>query len=264
MRHAVSAPDSAFDLPAAFAPHPIRRSEPAISKPALLAIAHGSRDPRHAAALHGLLDAVQRARPGLLAELAFLDLCAPDVTDAFARLAASGAENIAVVPLFLSHGYHVGHDIPAVTEQAERALRHTSARTHTHASPHTHTPSLAVAAPIGPDPLLMDAVERRLAEQGVRTTDPGLEIAIASATSPAARDLINVLRQQGAARVAVAAYFLAPGLLYDRARADALAAGVPIAAPLTTPGDEPPAELVRLVLERYAQVTVHEPELAAA
>lgn len=233
-------------------------------RPALLAIAHGSRDPRHAAALHGLLDAVRRARPGLLAELGFLDLCGPDVPDALARLAASGAEDVAVVPLFLNHGYHVGHDIPAVTERALRelrTLRHTPARTHTHA------PSLAIAAPLGPDPLLRDALNRRLTDQGVHTGDPDLQLAVASATSAAAADMIKTLREQGAARIAVAAYFLAPGLLYDRARADALAARVPIAEPLTTPDDEPPAELVRLVLERYSQANAGrrpEPALAAA
>jgi len=229
---------------------------------ALLAIAHGSRDPRHAAALRRLLDAVQRARPGLIAELAFLDLCAPNVTDAFARLAASGVEEVAVVPLFLSHGYHVGHDIPAVTEQAQRALLDASADSPAHSQP--PAPALAVATPIGPDPLLTDAVERRLVEQGVRTTDPGLELAVVSATSPAAGELINALRERGAADIALAAYFLAPGLLYDRARADAAAAGVPIADPLATPDDEPPAELVRLVLERYEQATFRQPALAAA
>lgn len=237
--------------------------EPKAGKPALLAIAHGSRDPRHPAALRRLLDAVQRTCPGLRAELAFLDLCGPNVPDALASLVASGAEDVAVLPLFLGHGYHVGHDIPAVTEQARRALSRASAP-HARSHSHSHSPSLTVAAPLGPDPLLMDAAERRLREQGVRTGDPDLKLAVASATSSPAGDLIKALQEQGAARVAVAAYFLAPGLLYDRARAEALAAGVPIAAPLTTPDDEPPAELVRLVLERYVQATTRKPELAAA
>jgi sirohydrochlorin ferrochelatase len=216
---------------------------------ALLAIAHGSRDPRHAAALHRLLDAVRRACPGLLAELGFLDLCGPDVTTALARLVASGADDVAVVPLFLNRGYHVGHDIPAVTERARLALR--------------HAPSLGVAAPLGPDRLLTDAVERRLRERGVQAADPRVRLAEVSATSTPAAEMIRDLREQGAARIAVAAYFLAPGLLYDRALADAQAARVPIAAPLTTPDDEPPAELVRLVLARYAQAVVREPTLAA-
>lgn len=223
-------------------------NRPAVTvKPALLAVAHGSRDPRHAAALHRLLDAVRRARPGLSAQLGFLDLCGPDVPTAFARLAAAGAEDVAVVPLFLNHGYHVGHDIPAVTERARLAL--------------PHAPSLGVAAPLGPDPLLADAVERRLREQGVRATDPDVHLVVASATSAATGDMIEDLRSRGAARIAVAAHFLAPGLLYDRARADAQAANVPIAEPLTTPDDEPPAELVRLVLARYAQATVRQPVL---
>ncbi len=219
-------------------------------RPALLAIAHGSRDPRHAAALRVLLRAVRDAYPGLPAELGFLDLCGPDVPTALARLAAAGAEDVAVVPWFLNHGYHVGHDIPAVTQSARGALR--------------QPVSLRVAPPLGPDTLLMDAVERRLNEQGVHSADADLRLATASATSAPAADMIRDLREQGAKRIAVAAYFLAPGLLYDRARADALAAGVPIAAPLTTPDDEPPAELVRLVLARYAQATVREPALVAA
>jgi sirohydrochlorin ferrochelatase len=216
---------------------------------ALLAIAHGSRDPRHAAALHRLLDAVRQACPDLLTELGFLDLCGPDVTTALARLAESGADDVAVVPLFLNRGYHVGHDIPAVTERARRALR--------------KAPSLRVAGPLGPDPLLTDAVEQRLRESGVQTADPRLRLAEVSATSAPAADMIRELREQGATQIAVAAYFLAPGLLYDRAIAQAQAAHVPIAAPLTTPDDEPPAELVRLVLARYAQAVVREPTLAA-
>lgn len=218
-------------------------------KPALLAVAHGSRDPRHAAALRLLLDAVRRACPGLLAELGFLGLCTPDVPEALVRLAASGAEDVAVVPLFLNHGYHVSHDIPAVTDQARRALR--------------RAPSLTVAAPLGPDPLLTDAVNRRLHEQGVNTDDPRLHLVPASATSLPTADMIKTLRAQGTPRIAVAAHFLAPGLLYDRARADALAARLPIAKPLTTPDDEPPTELVRLVLTRYAQATAHKPIDAA-
>lgn len=242
---------SSRPLPAAY-----RRllNRPAVTvRPALLAIAHGSRDPRHSAALHRLLDAVRRARPGLSAQLGFLDLCGPDVPTAFARLAASGAEDVAVVPLFLSHGYHVGHDIPAVTEQARLALGHAA-------------PSIGVAAPLGPDPLLEDAVKRRLREQGVRTADPDVRLIVTSATSAATGDMIEELRRQNTdtARIAVASYFLAPGLLYDRARADALAANVPIAAPMTTPDDEPPTELVRLVLARYAQATVRQPVLAGA
>jgi sirohydrochlorin ferrochelatase len=215
-----------------------------VTRPALLAVAHGSRDPRHAASLRGLLAAVCRARPGLRAELGFLDLCGPDVPTALARLVAAAHEDtrrVVVLPLFLSHGYHVGHDIPAVTAQARRVLR--------------RPPALLVADPLGPDPLLDAAMRRRLGEQGPDYADSDLDVVVASATIAPTEttNAIRALRSAGASRIAVASYFLAPGLLYDRVRADALAARVPIAAPLTTPDSEPPAELVQLVLERYAQ-----------
>lgn len=228
-----------------------------VSRPALLAVAHGSRDPRHAAALQRLLAAVRRARPQLRAELGFLDLCGPDVPTALARLVAAEHEDtrrVVVLPLFLSHGYHVGHDIPAVTAQARRALR--------------RPPALTVADPLGPDPLLDAAMRRRLREQDECRADSDLGVVTASATIAPAETMsaIKTLRSRGVSRVAVASYFLAPGLLYDRVRADVLAARVPIAAPLATPDSEPPAELVQLVLERYAQAaeTRPAPSLLAA
>lgn len=218
-----------------------------LTQPALLAVAHGSRDPRHAVALHGLLAAVRRHRPGLRAELGFLDLCGPDVPAALGRLVESGGEDragvteVIVLPLFLGHGYHVGHDVPAVTARARRAVR--------------RAPLLTGADPLGPDPLLDVAMRSRLRDAGVRNLGDGLDLVVASATAApgTTANAIRDLRARGAARIAVASYFLAPGLLYDRARADALAARVPIAAPLTTPDGEPPAALVRLVLTRYAQ-----------
>ncbi|MBS2963099.1 hypothetical protein KGA66_08590 [Actinocrinis puniceicyclus] len=225
--------------------------------PALLAIAHGSRDPRHAAALAGLLDAVRRGRPGLRTALGFLDLSRPRVPDALASLLsehedAGGVTRVVALPLFLGHGYHVGHDVPAVTARAGDALR--------------RPVRLIVAPPLGPDPLLDRALAYRLREQGVHADDPELGLVVASATAAprATLDAIAALRARGTARIAVASRFLAPGLLYDRVRADVLAAAVPIAAPLATPDDEPPADLVRLLLERYAQAVSRKPAPAPA
>jgi sirohydrochlorin ferrochelatase len=75
--------------------------------------------------------------------------------------------------------------------------------------------------------------------------------AYASAASPTAGAAVERLRAAGRARVGVAAYFLAPGLLYDVAMTSALAAGaVATAGPL---GDAP--ELVRLVQSRVHTAT---------
>ncbi len=216
---------------------------------ALLAVGHGSRDPRHAASLHGLLDAVRRARPGVRTQLAFLDLSAPDVTAALARLAEAGARQVTVVPLFLGRGYHVRHDIPAVTARAVRALGSRRA------------PQLTIARQLGPDALVNAALEHRLREHGIDPGAPDLSILRISATTHSPADVIAeaLRRGSGAQRIAVASHFLAPGLLHDRVIAVAKAAGVPVSAPLAVPDREPPAELVRLLLDRFAEgASVHE------
>jgi sirohydrochlorin ferrochelatase len=72
--------------------------------------------------------------------------------------------------------------------------------------------------------------------------------AYASADPPTAGEAVARLRAAGARRVVVAAYFLAPGRLYEVAARSARAAGaVAVAAPL---GDA--TELARLVLTRVA------------
>ncbi|MBM0239929.1 hypothetical protein JNW88_27540, partial [Micromonospora sp. ATA32] len=71
-------------------------------------------------------------------------------------------------------------------------------------------------------------------------------VAYASAAPPAAGTAVARLRARGARRVAVSAYFLAPGLFHDAVSAAARDAGaLAVAAPLT---DAP--ELAELVLRR--------------
>lgn len=240
----------------------------AAEPPALLGIGHGSRDPRHAASLRRLATAVGYARPDVRVDVGFLDLCGPDVATALGALTASGARSVVVLPLFLTHGYHVRHDVPRAVADALAGVRR-----------RRDLPKTVISEPLGPDPLLSGAMDTRLREAGVWPTDPDLGLVVASAGSsdaaavaqaesvvrswgtavnayasaaaPTTAQAIAHLRSRGMADVAVASYFLAPGRLPDRVRADALAAGVPIAAPLTMPDAEPPAELVRLVLARY-------------
>jgi sirohydrochlorin ferrochelatase len=83
----------------------------------------------------------------------------------------------------------------------------------------------------------------------------------ASGAGPGTGAAVAALAGGGAQRIAVAGYFLAPGLLFDRAVHQALAAGaIRAAAPL---GDAP--ELVDLVLARAtAAPCVTEPESLVA
>ncbi|MGA6153091.1 sirohydrochlorin chelatase [Stenotrophomonas sp. NPDC087984] len=250
-----------------------------MSAPTLLIIAHGSRDPRHAATVDALRARVRSLRPGLRVEAAFLEFNAPRVPQVLARLAAEDATEVIALPLLLTRAFHAKTDIPAVLREA--TARH---------------PRLSVrqAAVLGPSPLLMDALERRLHEAGLRpadrpstgvvlasagSTDPeaiaviaeiarewrhtgwcAVRPAFASASLPRTEDAVRALRAAGVARVAVAPYVIAPGRLPDRIASGAEAAGADLLAPVLGPAPE----LARLLLTRYDEARTAPPALLTA
>jgi sirohydrochlorin ferrochelatase len=73
-----------------------RRPEP----PALVLVAHGSRDPRTLNTVHRLLDQVREQRPGLPVHLGHIELNEPLLPDTLASL---GTAEAVLVPLLLSH-----------------------------------------------------------------------------------------------------------------------------------------------------------------
>ncbi|MBK0868259.1 MULTISPECIES: sirohydrochlorin chelatase [unclassified Saccharopolyspora] len=237
--------------------------------PALVAVAHGSRDPRSARTVHALLDVVRAQRPDLDVRTAFLDLSAPRVGDVLASVHADGHQQAVLVPLLLGSAFHARVDVPAtVTEAAQRFPK---LRVHT-------------ADVLGPDHRLDAAAWRRLAETGADAEDSGLGVVLAgvgSAHAPANRLVAQVaerraertswagaraafataadpdvptavadLHARGARRIAVAFWFLAPGLLTDRVVTSARehARDPLIAEPMA---DAP--EVAELVLARYAE-----------
>ncbi|MDT9690193.1 sirohydrochlorin chelatase [Streptomyces sp. P9(2023)] len=115
----------------------------------LLVVAHGSRDPRHAATVHALVRQARSLRPGLRVETAFLDFNLPSVAGVLDRLASEGVRDVVALPLLLTRAFHAKSDIPAVLREAPPALR------------------IRQAQVLGPSPLLIAAVERRLYEAGL-------------------------------------------------------------------------------------------------
>ena len=83
-----------------------------MTAPALIALAHGSRDRRSAATVTALVDEVRTMRPDLRIEPAFLDLSKPSFSTVVTKLVRAGFEEIVVVPLLLTEAYHAKVDVP--------------------------------------------------------------------------------------------------------------------------------------------------------
>jgi sirohydrochlorin ferrochelatase len=248
-------------------------------RPALIAVAHGSKDPRAAAMIGELISRVRsRAATRDLAELdvraAFLDHSAPSLPQALGALGALGsvadAADCVVVPLLLTAAYHSKTDIPArlaAGVPAGLAARY--------------------AGTLGPHPLLLTALERRLAEAGpvltagdrrktsvvlaaAGSSDPGANATVAalaarwqarggwrrvvpayaSAAGPSPGEAVRALRASAAdGRVVVASYLLAPGYFADKVRDAALDAGADVVSAVL--GAAP--EVADVILDRYQE-----------
>ncbi|MFD5375710.1 sirohydrochlorin chelatase [Streptomyces griseoincarnatus] len=230
-------------------------------RPVLLVVAHGSRDPRHAATVHDLVRRVRAQRPGLRVETGFLDFNVPSVGAVLESLDAEGVRDVVALPLLLTRAFHAKADIPAVLSEAPPRLR------------------IRQADVLGPSPLLLTALERRLYEAGLTPADKSstgvvlasagssdpeaiaviadvarewrhtgwcaVRPAFASASLPRTEDAVRDLRELGCARVAVAPYVLAPGRLPDRIARGASEADV-LAHVLG-----PAPEVAQVLLDRY-------------
>lgn len=225
---------------------------------ALVAVAHGSRDPRSAATISALVDRVRWLRPDLDVRLAFLDLCAPRLDAVLATVPRA-----VVVPLLLGRAFHATVDVPGAVARAVAAQ-----------------PGLdvTVADVLGPDLRLEAAALRRLAEAGVSPADAGFGVVLAAAGSqqapsnaavaavahrleqrtrwhvvpafacasrPTVPDAIATLQTSGAQRIAVASWFLAPGLLPNKVLREARDTAL-LAAPL---GADP--AVAEVIADRY-------------
>ena len=220
-----------------------------VADPALVALGHGSRDPRAAETTELLLDAVRSRLPSVAVTAAYLDHAPPSLADVVATLRGPAV----VVPLLLATGYHVGSDVPADVEQA----RATGAE-------------LRLAEPLGPDDLVVDA----LVDRARAVLSPGVGIVLLSATGSARQsandEVADVAARLGqrlgvptravfvsageprlpdalarAADAVVVPYLLAPGRILDAVER-ACATTVPVAPVL---GHHP--AIAELVVRRY-------------
>lgn len=260
-----------------------------VACPPLVAVAHGSTDPGAGSAIADLISltrarAAARGWPGLDARAAFLDHARPSAGQVLGALAggarshgapdrpapddATGTHPVVVLPLLLTAAYHSGTDLPAALREAQAA------------SPWL---TISYGEPLGPHPALWRALDRRLAEAGedaradrtavvlasAGSSQPTANAAVArmaadwqrargwravvpayaSAAAPGPGQAVAALLRDGATRVVVATYLLAPGRFADRIRDASLAAG---AAAVSSPLGAVP-EVADVLLQRYAE-----------
>ncbi|CAM3028479.1 sirohydrochlorin chelatase [Mycobacterium simiae] len=213
-------------------------------KPALVLTAHGSKDPRSAANARAVAEAVSRRRPDLQVRLAFLDHDSPSLVDVLGALDRPAV----VTPLLLANAYHARVDIPA--QIANCGVM----------------PRIRQAPVLGEDDRLVSVLRERVTQLGLSRLDDGLgvlvaaigtsDLAVNARTGKVAPKLLagtawvgattafasqqerslaeglGRLRRQGARRVVIAPWFLAPGRLPDRVQRFADKTGIDMAAPL--------------------------------
>lgn len=85
----------------------------------LLVVGHGSRDPSANVEFEALVQAYRERRPDLSMSLGYVELAEPCLSLALAQ-AASDAESVVVLPLFLFAAGHVKNDIPLALAEARR------------------------------------------------------------------------------------------------------------------------------------------------
>ena len=238
-----------------------------MTAPALVALAHGSRDPRSAETIQALVAEVRAMRPDLRIETAFLELSKPTFGSVVDKLVKAGYDDDLVVPLLLTEAYHAKVDVPrAIAEATSRhddlEIRATAVlglenvflevldrrlRTALKEARVRELDALVLAAAGSSDQLANQAVARLARMWSAKHRLPTVA-AYASAAPPATGEAVRHFRAEGRRHIAVGSLFLAPGTLPDRAAELALEAGaVAVSAPL---GADP--EVARTILARYA------------
>ena len=208
--------------------------------PALVLTAHGSADPRSSETTHAVAEQIRRLRPWLDVRVAFCERSEPNLRDVVASLDRPAL----VTPLLLASAYHARVDIPALISEAPVPVLQTDT--------------------LGEDTRLVEVLNQRLAEIELdRGRDTGVLVVAVGSSHPAANartatlasalaelggwarvqvayataepsvaDGIAELRRNGARRIAVAPWFIAPGRITDRVAMIAAELDVAMAEPL--------------------------------
>ena len=182
----------------------------------LVSVAHGTRNPAGNLVARELTERAA-SRLSMAAVTSYVELCDPLFTD----VVRAAEQDVLAVPLLLSTGYHVKHDLPAAAAAARVTV--------------------TIGPPLGPDPLLAEAQVGRLLDAGAQPGQRVVLVAAGSSDESATCDQMGAVallarawdgpvelatmsgRGRRPADVvrpddAVSPYLLAPGHFHDRMR----------------------------------------------
>src|SRR6218665_1733007 len=214
------------------------------ARPALLAVSHGTDDADGARAIAALVAQVRTALPDVEVIEAFVDVQQPDA----AELAPQIEGPLVIVPLLLSSGFHVHHDLHGIAKARPLTVIADPmgpdvrlAEVLAHRLPAENRPGiLAVAGPRDPRSLTDAEGMGALLE---KTLGRDVHLAYLAARQP---DLPTALLEHPDAIVST--YLLAPGYFFDLEQR--LAPGRVLTMPLLD-GGPVPQPLIDLVVARY-------------
>lgn len=222
----------------------------------LIACSHGTNDRAGQDAVRRLIDDVRTLLPEVRVVAAVVDVEQPQIDEVIAQ--ESSRDDVIVVPLLLSVGYHTAVDISRAVDAHANARQSEPLGTHpiiadvlvdrlAAALPEGWLPGdhvvLAAAGSSNPAALVdVEAVATRL-----RTMLPApVTVGYASASVPRIGDAVATARADGAVRVIAASHVLAPGFFAGLvAGAGADIVSLPLA---------PDARIAQVVVDRYRAV----------
>lgn len=108
--------------------------------PAIILLAHGSSDARWCETFERLAAPTLKSVPG--SRIAYMELAEPSIDTVVAEGVSAGTRIFTIVPLFLAAGRHLRKDVPGMILELEKK----------------HDVTITLAAPIGENPQLGDAI----------------------------------------------------------------------------------------------------------
>ncbi|MDA1359257.1 hypothetical protein O1R50_06470 [Glycomyces luteolus] len=223
-----------------------------LPRPVVL-VAHGSPDPRSPEAVRAIARAAR-------AHVGFLEFNEPHPVEVLTGLADKGFAEAVALPLLLTDAYHSRTDLPEVAKRAQAERPGFTVGVGRPVGDLSLAKPLVRGLPEGTDGLVVCAAGTRVDEGRAHVADVAAEAGrllgvpagpgFASGPGPTAGETVAALRAQGARRVAAVCYFIAPGLLCDKAIESAREAGaVHVGEPLGTA-----PELIDLIAKHAAAV----------